>query len=747
MDRLAKYLAAQPQGREPNVNTIMNELPGLTAKNIRAALANEQFKQRVKNIRQGPRNLNAHTMDQLREMAKANKIAVNANMTKNQLILAMRRRDPYNFLTIRQLKSRLKGAMYSRGQMKSEKQVANLLGGRNFKNLSRNNVYTRLKKLNQQPIVHQAKSKVSPQQKLLPLVVLPPKPLKFYLRNNNHNLTLNQLANLAIAGRSPPKYTGKVLSVYARKMAAASSSANDFKVMNPEMIPSYKYTPALYQQLVADAMMNQRGLIAVHSIGSGKTFTAIVAAQTLIKEGLVNKVIVITQLSIKDTFVDELRRHGLPPYSIYGYDEFISNCYNKETSLGDKGKKVTKYRLKAGIADMMKSSFVIIDEIHELRTAGGVKYNNILGVVSKAAKVLGLTATPIVNTPDDLRNEITLVSGIRMGDPVTHPADYGKYMSFYERDLHDPRYPKFTVHEVQIPMSQSYFERWVTEMPSLSHFHHLQRQNVLNNLDEGDDNTKYAWALSKVASIVNAGGKVILYSEFILKGLFRVMDHLDEMGIKYTSITGQTEVAERKVAQTKYNSGEAPVMLISKAGGQGIDLKKTTAVIIIEPPWNPAGVYQVIGRGVRVNSHIDLPKNLQHVDAYLLQSEPLEVTQQLSDKGMYDRFVWTKQEKIVDMYKLLTPYSIEGRRMHPEYPTRISVRAVASPIKRATNLSRLRNYMQNVNKHRSDILSAARNAAKKNPKFAVLLGKTVDNPTTDRLKMLLNASIKILGKN
>ena len=85
--------------------------------------------------------------------------------------------------------------------------------------------------------------------------------------------------------------------------------------------------------------------------------------------------------------------------------------------------------------------------------------------------------------------------------------------------------------------------------------------------------------------------------------------------------------------------------------------------------------------------------------------------------------------------------------MHPEYPTRISVRAVASPIKRAPNLSRLRNYMQNVNKHRSDILSAARNAAKKNPKFAVLLGKTVDNPTTDRLKMLLNASIKILGKN
>ena len=59
------------------------------------------------------------------------------------------------------------------------------------------------------------------------------------------------------------------------------------------------------------------------------------------------------------------------------------------------------------------------------------------------------------------------------------------------------------------------------------------------------------------------------------------------------------------------------IFMITASGAEGISLKNTRFVHIMEPYWHPVRIKQVIGRARRICSHKDLPKELQTVDVYL----------------------------------------------------------------------------------------------------------------------------------
>jgi len=48
---------------------------------------------------------------------------------------------------------------------------------------------------------------------------------------------------------------------------------------------------------------------------------------------------------------------------------------------------------------------------------------------------------------------------------------------------------------------------------------------------------------------------------------------------------------------------DAAIMMITKAGAEGLDLKSVRQVHVLEPFWNEVRVKQVIGRGSRNKSH------------------------------------------------------------------------------------------------------------------------------------------------
>jgi hypothetical protein len=59
------------------------------------------------------------------------------------------------------------------------------------------------------------------------------------------------------------------------------------------------------------------------------------------------------------------------------------------------------------------------------------------------------------------------------------------------------------------------------------------------------------------------------------------------------------------------------VLMITASGAEGIDLKNTRFVHIMEPYWHHVRINQVIGRARRICSHMDLPEELRDVTVYM----------------------------------------------------------------------------------------------------------------------------------
>ena len=68
----------------------------------------------------------------------------------------------------------------------------------------------------------------------------------------------------------------------------------------------------------------------------------------------------------------------------------------------------------------------------------------------------------------------------------------------------------------------------------------------------------------------------------------------------------------------RYNNDGLDVLFISKAGGEGLDLKGTRQMILMESGWNENTERQVVGRGARFRSHSHLPTDQQDVVIYRL---------------------------------------------------------------------------------------------------------------------------------
>ena len=66
------------------------------------------------------------------------------------------------------------------------------------------------------------------------------------------------------------------------------------------------------------------------------------------------------------------------------------------------------------------------------------------------------------------------------------------------------------------------------------------------------------------------------------------------------------------------NYGEIiKVFMITSSGAEGLDLKNTRYVHVMEPFWNLVRIEQVIGRAVRICSHKNLPEEFKTVEAYV----------------------------------------------------------------------------------------------------------------------------------
>ena len=161
---------------------------------------------------------------------------------------------------------------------------------------------------------------------------------------------------------------------------------------------------------------------------------------------------------------------------------------------------------------------------------------------------------------------------------------------------------------------------------------------IMNNINKF---TKIDKSSDEEAPPRTPTGKILFYSDFrsdggseafelVLKSngyhKFDYKDPQTEKGKRYTFVTGSEGGDERTINKEYFNDeknkhGEyIQIMIISSAGAEGISLTCVRQVHILEPFWNYVRIDQVLGRAIRMKSHVDLPKEERNVEQYLYLS-------------------------------------------------------------------------------------------------------------------------------
>jgi superfamily II DNA/RNA helicase len=136
--------------------------------------------------------------------------------------------------------------------------------------------------------------------------------------------------------------------------------------------------------------------------------------------------------------------------------------------------------------------------------------------------------------------------------------------------------------------------------------------------------------------------KAVIYSNYLNSGLNPYKQYLEQNQIPYGEFSGNISSAVRNKLVQDYNKNKLKALLISSAGAEGLDLKGTRLVQILEPHFNEEKEKQIIGRGARYLSHAGLPPDKQNVlvQRYLAQPKA----------GFLDRILGHPDVKGADEY-------------------------------------------------------------------------------------------------
>jgi superfamily II DNA/RNA helicase len=408
-----------------------------------------------------------------------------------------------------------------------------------------------------------------------------------------------------------------------------------------------------HQERVLRKIENSDGVIVAHRVGAGKTLTSIAAA---VNSGL--PIEVVTPASLTPNYEKELKKH------VRGEVTARIRSYEKATRDAKEGKGIDTSRfLVIDEAHRLRNSGTLAASLlradaakaqKRLLLTGTALYNQPSDIAPLANIAAGKAVLPADPSGFDAKfiQETEVSPGLLQGLLGVQP---GIKRSLKNRkalidaltgriDLHDEAsasdFPVQVEEKIRVPMSETQHAVYETVMgaaplhvrmkikaglpPSKQEAKDLNafvaggRQASLSprpyvkemtDIEERLSTPKIQEAVSRLRAMskTDPNFRGVVYSNYVEAGLRPYEKSLQRTGIKFETLTGALTAKQKAQLVENYNSGKTPVLLVSSSGTEGLDLKGTKLVQVLEPHWNNSKIDQVIGRGVRYQSHHHLP--------------------------------------------------------------------------------------------------------------------------------------------
>ena len=424
------------------------------------------------------------------------------------------------------------------------------------------------------------------------------------------------------------------------------------------ILPTDEISLLPHQRAISKVLLEgQRGIIAAFPMGSGKTIASILTYQCLKRQasyfGKTVHAYIVTPTSLIDNYKTELIKAG---YQLDPEDVLITKTkfFNliKEDKLPDLSNYILIYDEIHSLRTDYRCEFCSLLALYHYSAKGGSQIDTMAGtalkVAQKAWRTIGLTGTPVYNKPYDWINLWSFATG----EPPLTKEEYWA-LHYYPESIEDfPELnpsrvnPEIALHDVfaffdppredfprrvdlyhLVPMTKTYEahyrgleekyisarrgktpkEKMVESTEEGANSFMVKLRKGMNTIKDPEGNFLVSPKIDKAIEIIKAAKRgVIFYSEFLDGGVGLMKKKLTELKISWLVISGNVPQKKRGPIVEAYNSKTIKVLLITKAGGEGLNLKETSDIIIYESGWVESTEEQVIARGIRRGSHLSL---------------------------------------------------------------------------------------------------------------------------------------------
>lgn len=364
--------------------------------------------------------------------------------------------------------------------------------------------------------------------------------------------------------------------------------------------------PNLMQRRVAVSVRNERRFGNWSGMGAGKTLSAIVATRVVGAQLTViccpNAVVDGWEREITQAFPSaEVAKktwhpewnHPLetaPRYLVLNYEQFQQPNSEKEL---------------VGFLDRNVVDFVVVDEIHyaKQREAGDAMSKRkrlVQGLILDAGKktadlcVLGMSGTPVINTLQEGKSLVEMITGHRHDDLETR-ATVQNCMRLYQRlvTLGTRWKPDYKI-QLEVIKKEIDCEDSLDEIRAVGRGTVLELEQVLTRL-----------RLPTILENLSPGEKTLIYTHYVDGIAGPLREALQKAGHRTGLLTGETDDAHLK--EFLKADGSIDVLIASSRIGTGVNgLQYVCNKLIINSlPWTNAEYEQLIGRIFRQGSRFD----------------------------------------------------------------------------------------------------------------------------------------------